>query len=214
MNAPQTRSGPASRRFPRSRASRQSGAVLFIALIVLVAMMLASIALVRSVDTANVIAGNLAFKQAALQASDFGVEAAVTTLPTIIATTLDANVTPVGSGTYWYYATRRDTDANGVPLTREAGTAGAATPIDWSSVPIATTVSGNAVRIVIDRLCRGPAPVADIEASCFHEGTMGGRSQAIGRKAFTSVTIVYYRVTAQVTGPRNTVSMVQAVVGL
>ena len=41
----------------------QSGVVLFIALIVLVAMSLAGVALVRSVDTNLLIAGNLAFKQ-------------------------------------------------------------------------------------------------------------------------------------------------------
>lgn len=213
MKNAHTRLASASRRSARSRPGRQTGAVLFIALIVLVSMMLASIALVRSVDTANVIAGNLAFKQATLQAGDFGVEAAVTALPNIIATTLDANVTGSG-GTYWYYATRRDTDANGVPTTREAGSVGAATPINWTTVPVATTVAGNAVRIVIDRLCRGPAPVADIQENCFHEGSTSGRSYAIGRKPITAVTTVYYRVTAQVTGPRNTVSMVQAIVGL
>lgn len=209
MNAHKLNPRPAFRRIP----GRERGAVLFIALIVLVAMMLASVALVRSVDTANVIAGNLAFKQAALQASDLGVEAAVTNLPTIIATTLDNNVTGSG-GTYWYYATRRDTDASGVPTTRAAGSAGALTPVDWNAVPVATTVGGNAVRIVIDRLCRGPAPVTDIEANCFHEGATGGSSNVIGAARFTAATTVYYRVTAQVSGPRNTVSMVQAVIGI
>jgi Tfp pilus assembly protein PilX len=46
-----------------SLPSRIRGAVLFIALIVLVAMTLAGIAIMRSVDTATLIAGNLAFKQ-------------------------------------------------------------------------------------------------------------------------------------------------------
>jgi Tfp pilus assembly protein PilX len=44
---------------------RQRGAILFIALIVLVAMSLAGIALMRSVDTNVLIAGNLAFRQSA-----------------------------------------------------------------------------------------------------------------------------------------------------
>ena len=52
----------------------QQGVVLFIALIVLVAMTLAGIGMVRSIDTGNLIAGNLAFKQATLQASDSGIE--------------------------------------------------------------------------------------------------------------------------------------------
>ena len=50
------------------------------ALIVLVAMTLAGIALVRSVDTSNIIAGNLAFKQSATNSGDTGVEAAATWL--------------------------------------------------------------------------------------------------------------------------------------
>lgn len=191
----------------------QRGAVLFIALVVLVALLLASIAVVRSVDTANVIAGNAAFKQSTLQAGDFGVEAAAAELPNIIATVLDTDVTPgpTGSPAYWYYATRRDADAAGVPTTRQAGTAGAATPIDWNQVPVATTVAGNSVQIVIDRLCLGPAPVTDIEGNCFFEGSTAGGTKKVGGTVFTSVTTVFYRVTARVTGPRNTVSMVQAI---
>ena len=192
----------------------QQGAVLFIALVVLVALMLASVAVVRSVDTANVVAGNAAFKQSTLQAGDFGVEAAAAALPNIIATTVDTDYTPGPSGSpaYWYYATRRDADASGVPTTRQAGSAGAATAINWNNVPVATTVSGNSVQIVIDRLCLGPAPVTDVEGNCFYEGTTAGGTKKVGGTVFTSVTTVFFRVTARVTGPRNTVSMVQAII--
>ena len=194
-------------------ASRQGGAVLFIALIVLVALMLASIAVIRSVDTANVIAGNAAFKQATVQAGDIGVETAVAELPNIVATILDSDVTPApGGGTYWYYATRREADVYGVPTTKQAGAAGAATPIDWNGVPVSTTVAGNAVQVVIDRLCLGPAPVTDIESNCFYEGDAAGGTKKVGGTVFTSVTTVFYRVTARVAGPRNTVSIVQAIV--
>lgn len=193
----------------------QKGMVLFIALIVLVAMTLAGIALVRSVDTANVIAGNLAFKQATLQAGDLGVEAAVTALPTIIAGSLDTDLTPAASSTnpnYWYYATRRETDAYGVPTQKQYGAAGAAAAIDWSQVPIVQTISGNTVQIVIDRLCRGPTPVTDLLASCFAEAaTGGGGSSDLERQSFAGTPTVYYRLTARVAGPRNTVSMVQAI---
>ena len=56
--------------------NRQHGVVLFIALIILVAMTLAGIALVRSVDTNNIISGNLAFKHSSLLAADRGIQAA------------------------------------------------------------------------------------------------------------------------------------------
>ena len=196
-------------------AGTQKGMVLFIALIVLVAMTLAGIALVRSVDTANVIAGNLAFKLATLQAADLGVETAVTVLPNIITASLDTDLTPAASSTnpnYWYYASRRVIDANGVPTQKQFGAAGDATAIDWSGVPVARTISGNSVQIVIERLCRAPIPVTDVMGQCFADPpAAGGGSQKSGVKSFTAAPAVYFRVTARIAGPRNTFSMVQAI---
>src|SRR5689334_24410707 len=61
---------------------RQSGVVLVIALIVLVAMTLVAIGTLRSVDTSNVVAGNLGFKQATLNGTDQVVETAYRYLAT------------------------------------------------------------------------------------------------------------------------------------
>lgn len=71
------------RRSHHRPASRQRGLVLFFALIALVAMTLAALALVRSVDTTTLISGNLAFKQAATTSGDEGVEAAMTWLAAV-----------------------------------------------------------------------------------------------------------------------------------
>ena len=59
---------------------RQRGIVLFIALIVMIAMTLAAIALIRSVDTTNAAIGNLAFRQASILSANYAVEAAVASL--------------------------------------------------------------------------------------------------------------------------------------
>src|SRR4029453_14165034 len=64
---------------PRS-AHGQRGVVMFIALLVMVALSLAGIALIRSADTATVVSGNLAFKQAAVYAVDRSIEQAVKAL--------------------------------------------------------------------------------------------------------------------------------------
>ncbi len=71
-----------ARRAPRhsSRPAAQRGVVMFIALLVMVALSLAGIALIRSADTATVVAGNLAFKQAAASAVDRSVEQAIEAL--------------------------------------------------------------------------------------------------------------------------------------
>ena len=59
---------------------REQGVVLFIALLVMVALSLAAIALIRSADTATIVAGNLAFKQSAAAAVDRSIEQAVQAL--------------------------------------------------------------------------------------------------------------------------------------
>lgn len=180
----------------------QKGAALFIALIALVAMTLAGIALVRSVDTSNLIAGNFAFRQSALHATDVGVEAALDSLGTIVTTSLDANY-PSGcaSGACKYYPIMQSTDANGVP-----------TVINWSTVPSTSINTDYSVQYVIDRLCQGPAPVTDIAGKCYADQQTGGvGSKKSGAVVFSSTQAVYYRVTVRVTGPRNTVSMAQAI---
>lgn len=196
------------------RCGKQRGAVLFIALIALVALTLAGLALMRSVDTSTLIAGNFAFKQTTLNATDVGIETAAAALPTIIATTLDANVTPAAgsvSPNYWYYATMRELDSNGMPTTKELGTTGTAVAIDWSGVPTAATVNGQSVQLVIDRLCQGPAPVTDVAGRCYADAIAGGGSKKAGSIVFSVSQAVYYRATVRVSGPRGTVSTVQAI---
>lgn len=185
----------------RSTGCRQRGAALFIALISLVALSFAGLALMRSVDTTNMISGNLAFRQASLHATDIGVEAAVTALGTIVTTSLDANY-PAGCavGACNYYTLQQAVDTRGVPSSINWGTGG---------VP-STTVDGSyAVQYVIDRLCKGPAPVTDLAGSCYAAALVGGGTKKSGGIVFSSTVQVYYRATVRVTGPRNTVSMVQ-----
>src|SRR6266850_1198464 len=88
----------AMKNFPARRLA-QRGVVLFIALIVLVAMSLAGVAMVRSVDTALGIAGNLAFKAATTQGTERGLQAAYTWLSANAAGTTLQN-TSAASGYY------------------------------------------------------------------------------------------------------------------
>ncbi|HET7832104.1 MAG TPA: hypothetical protein VFK88_03980 [Gallionella sp.] len=188
--------------FPQASRRKQRGASLFIALIALVTMTLAGIALVRSVDTTNLIAGNLAFRQAALNATDIGIETAFSALDTIVTTSLDANW-PSGcaTGACNYYPTLQNTDTRGVP-----------TVIAWASVPATTVNRDYQVKYVIDRLCNGPVPVADIAGNCYASAgsVAGGGTKRAGGIVFSGAQEVYYRVTVRVEGPRNTTSMVQA----
>ena len=62
---------------PITPQKKQQGVVMIVALIVLVALILGSLALTKSVFTTNMIAGNLAFQKAATNSTDVGVEDAV-----------------------------------------------------------------------------------------------------------------------------------------
>ncbi len=62
--------------------NKQSGVVLFIALIMLVAMTMAGLALMRGIGSGLGITSNLSFKQIATAQTDFGIENARTWLIT------------------------------------------------------------------------------------------------------------------------------------
>lgn len=205
MIAARTRRAP---RLPR----RERGVVLMIALIVLVALTLAGLSMVRTVDTGSTIAGNFAFRQAALSAADAGVEAAFGVLNGSGGNGLVQSA-PDNLVANKYYPVMQATDANGIP-----------TGITWTSaytlsdvpagITAVTVPAGYDVRFVIERMCTGAYPVTDVATKCVNERTTdaSGGSVGIGRPRFTGATKTNYRVTVRVEGPRNTVSVAQAVV--
>lgn len=185
--------------------ARQRGAVLFIALIVLVAMSLAGIALIRGVDTTNLIAGNLAFKQNATHGGDWGIEQARAWLQAQVATGLYNDVPGR------YYASMQ----TGVDFTN---TDPSKPDFDWAASAFNAGVdpAGNPeVRYVIHRMCDlagNPGSVNCVRTTTggTSDSTKGGATY--GGAALPSTSQIYYRITARVTGPRNTVSYVQAMV--
>lgn len=189
-----------------SPAARQSGVVLIIALIVLVAMTLAAIALVRSVDVATQIAGNLAFRQSGVQAADSGVEVARKWLMSQNANVLNGTTVVAG-----YFA---------------AGFANSVKPVDkldWdNATPVSEDAAGNTPKYVIDRMCDlSGDPMTTPNIHCFSAPTSasgnsnrvkeGGEFSCMGNLC-TASNNPYYRITVRVSGPRNTVTYVQAVI--
>ena len=190
---------------PRPRRA-QEGLVLFIALIVLVAMSLAGVALMRSVDTGTVVAGNMAFKQSAIMVADRGTQEAVKWLSDNAAgTTLQMTNTSKG-----YFSNK---PPGGEPDWFR--------PESWTeSFAVnggAPDASGNVVRYVIHRMClfadaayNSTAPANEC-AMYFPtgSGTTGG-SMAVGAPQFIGTPQRYDRVTTRVEGPRDTVSVIQS----
>ena len=189
---------------------RQQGVVLFIALIVLVAMSLAGIALMRSVDTGTVIASNLAFRQNATHVGDLGIEKARNWL-LANSTSLNADQPGVSDGTgYW------SNMQSGVDL---LGNDAGKPDYDWGTGVTVTTPAppaGYAVRYVIHRLCAAsgaPTDTGCVKSSDTSSSTSSTKgAAAYGSYGISASTSALYRVTVKVSGPRNSTSYVQAVV--
>jgi type IV pilus assembly protein PilX len=210
------RAGTAMRRARPTLPRRQGGAILFIALIVLVAMTLAGIAMIRSVDTALGIAGNMAFKQASIQGTDRGVNAGFNWLiANSSGTTLQTSNPAVG-----YYSSRAATEPDWFDNANWA--TATSLPNEFGSVG-SPDAAGNVVRYVVHRMCN----CADVSynANCAGSSTpnvcglyypisggAAGGSMSVGSAQFEGIPQIYYRITTRVDGPRNTVSITQVTV--
>src|SRR3954468_3151175 len=136
---------------------KQRGVVLFFALVCLLSIMLAAVALVRSVDTSTLISGNLAFQQSATASGDAGTEAAMAWLTTVETANAAKNVLNdpshafnVDDGARGYYSSLNPAKS----LTASTGTRFLWDNTD--SVLLAADSSGNTTRYVIQRMCRTP----------------------------------------------------------
>lgn len=207
----------------RVRAVEQRGVVLFFALISLLAIMLAAVALVRSVDTSSLIAGNMAFRQAATTSGDAGTEAAMTWMATIQAANAAKNVLNdtthafnIDNAVAGYYSSLNP----GLSLTASSGTRIQWVNTDSVLVTPDPDASGNSIRYVVQRMCR-TANVAVQNADCLFSGALqdtNGKNiplpQEVCKGAGCPVAgqTPQVRITSKITGPKNTVSYVQAYV--
>lgn len=192
-------------RLNRFSPKRERGVVLLIALIVLVAMTLAGIALVRSVDTTNIIAGNLSFQQAATHSADIGIETAINWLENNNAgALLDVNNTGQG-----YLASRQD------PAAGQSWDAFWTAVLQANAVTLPTDAAGNTASYVIQRMCNAVGPSTTPATGCAVSPVVSSstaNSSDAGSIELQFTGQVYYRITTRVVGPRNSVSYVQAIV--
>lgn len=188
----------------------QQGMVLLVALVVLVAIMVAGIAMMRSVDTATLVSGNLAFQQAATYAADKGIEQALAMIrDKQTAGTLDSNDPSNG-----YYASLRSTDSPSG--TQNWQSFWDATYDTTNSVVLPTDQFQNTVSYVVHRQCANPKPPGSgglCTASPAVTKTSGNAQEA-GEVELQAASQIYYRITVRVSGPRRTESYVQSHVAM
>ena len=195
--------------------SKQTGLVLFFALIALVAMSLAAAALVRSVDTSVLVAGNLAFKQSATMSAESGVTAAYDFFNNV-AKARSASFLQTKQSTYGYVANMNALKTANLKLTSDT-----VWTDTWSRLATGNgndangkDASGNTVRYIVERMCKNDGASNDDDCMVGTVGAAesgdggGGYKIAGGFRSGSNAPI--YRVTTRVTGPKNTVSYVQA----
>lgn len=194
---------------------RQRGTMLIIALIVLVAMTLAGIATMRSVDTASMVAGNIGFRQSTLNAADQGLQAAYTwlTATAIAGSTTLYNDNNSSANSVGYFASVPTT---GDPDWTQSGT--------WLNAALLNggvpDSAGNIVAYRVDRMCScAGSPTATcpngIAQSCGSTPTTPGSAgpcegcDQSQPNFFTLPPAIHYRITARSVGPRAAVAFVQ-----
>jgi len=192
---------------------RERGTVLIIALIVLVAMTLAGIATMRSVDTATVMAGNIAFRQSAANAADQGIQAGYLWLAVNLSVAnLSSDNNNSGPTSVGYFSNA----ATDEPKWSD--------PTVWDNAAKlnagAADAAGNKVWYRIERMC----PLKDCAANaiCAGASNVCGSTPdpgAVSREGqdhfrqtggvFTKPPATHYRVTAKAEGARKSVTIVQ-----
>lgn len=215
----------------------QRGASLLFALLTLVAMLLATLALVRSVDTSTTLLGNIGFKQDATVATD---QAARVAIEWLSANKASLNTSVEASG---YYANTKEfaddgtTAAGQVDVTGGQLAAVSKRLVDWDSdtckaatdntfadcvlkTASAGTINGNSARYVIFRLCNKPGDLGtDSSIHCAKPMSAAGTSASKRGELnysdyarFASAAGPYYRIVVRVSGARNTASFAETIV--
>ena len=195
----------------------QAGVVLFIALVALLVMSLGAVALIRSVDTNSQITGNVSYKQTAQESSSYGIENMADTLG--IKLTAYQEVDDAGNG---YHATCKTFDqgvtnpCNGSDLTDEDNWSPGTTSRLASGLAIANGLDayGNKIQYIVERMCKSAGPATKANCLMVSSNANNNSKNVIDMPRAdipeSLVEVPVYRVTVQVTGPKNTISYIQA----
>jgi type IV pilus assembly protein PilX len=189
-----------------SSASKQSGVVLFITLVALVIMLIASVALIRSSDTNLLISGNLAFKRDVVNQAERsmpGIRDKFTTGTLSVSTAKESDKILSDN----YYATIQASNALGIPNVL-LNTATFDTTMPNNNITF--SAGGITIRYVIDRMCLATGAISPNNCTISKAGTDlgGGKKQILGK--LSGEDGVVYRISLRATGPKNTEAFMQS----
>jgi len=176
---------------PSARALRgQRGNSIVLVLILLTVMLVGALAMARISEVATLAGGNAATSDAALQASEVGLNTGFAAVRA-----LASEDTATGG---WYFPTTQATDAAGIP------------GVNWDNAP-EVVVDNYRVRYVVDRLC-SVTPVTDALRQCLVRQVLQTESNREGAERPDPPNSRQFRVTVRVIGPKDTQVWTQAMV--
>lgn len=179
---------------------------MIITLIALAILMIGGVALVRSLDTSMLLAGNLAFKRDLMNQGERGMAQAITVLSGGALATEGARTSDSPANNY--SATALTSDARGVPRILIGST-----PWTYTAPDITDATSGVTIRYVIDRQCAG-GTVAFNSAACNAIPTEQDKGGSSWLKKAGGPSRPVYRISVRVDGPRNTQAYLQSTLAL
>jgi type IV pilus assembly protein PilX len=197
-------------RFTADGRRRQSGVVLFVALIVLIVMTLAGLALLRQLGVGSSIAGNVAFKENATYVADRGAEVAIQYLrPPFPALPNDLSVDSVPNGYASSWLAGED------PAALPWGVSSLALTDDPIIQDIAKT--NNTADVFVQRLCQTPGLSSLSPLQICSDKLVDNPFRSHGNSGSAAplpsqTPSPFYRVTTRVRGPRGTMTYTQVLV--
>jgi Tfp pilus assembly protein PilX len=179
--------------------TRQRGVVLIFTLIILLILTIGAVALMRSMNTSQFSAGNLAFRRDLTNQGEQAVSNVITEFKSggALSTTAVTSNNVLASN---YSATMLATNAQGIPNVLLSNTAYVAA--GFSAADIVGATPDVVIRYVIDRMCTVTGPSNAIQCVQSSAAPTGG--VANGTQAVTPPSATVYRLSVRVTGARST----------
>jgi type IV pilus assembly protein PilX len=197
----------------RTVPRRQRGVIMLFGLIALAIMLIGAAAMVRSMNTSLVNAGNLGFKR---DMTNQGERAVATVVDLLRTGALAGEVARQTSSTAINYsASILPVNAQGIPTALLSDTAFAA--VGNASNDITLTDQAITVRYVVDRLCVNTGPQAAGQCAMANDPkdlSDNARSGGITAEDLLASERVVYRLSVRVIGPRNTQAFYQSTLTL
>lgn len=211
---------------------RQTGVVLFFALLALAVMSIAAVALIRSVDTNSLLSGNVVYRQSATTTSNVALEG--------IAQNIANSITLANSLTHHpaqgYYANCSQFDVQPDALVCDGSQL---TTVTWSNANSSLAPNqtdgndeihngidrqGNEIRYVVERMCNysdaeinsGSAPVDSSRCMMASSPSNGENcSKNVPNSPYFKPCVAssdspLYRITLRIAGPKNSVTFMQS----